>query len=100
MFFWGASNVVHNGLRGRIQRYKCNDCGRRFDGGIRRSNAQAILQTDYRQNFGGGIEEGTSTARICACCKHCVTKTAYYTLHYPRDSKRRVLTGFGATKTI
>ena len=37
--------MVHNGLRGRIQRYKCNDCGRRFDGGIRRSKAQVI--TDY-----------------------------------------------------
>ena len=37
--------MVHNGLRGRIQRYKCNDCGRRFDGGIRRNKAQVI--TDY-----------------------------------------------------
>jgi hypothetical protein len=37
--------VVHNGLRGRVQRYKCNDCGRRFDGGIRRDKAQVI--TDY-----------------------------------------------------
>ena len=37
--------MVHNGLRGRIQRYKCNDCGRRFDGGIRRDAAQVI--TDY-----------------------------------------------------
>ena len=37
--------MVHNGLRGRIQRYKCNDCGRRFDGGIRRSKSQVI--TDY-----------------------------------------------------
>jgi len=35
----------HNGLRGRTQRYKCNDCGRRFDGGVRRSKAQVI--TDY-----------------------------------------------------
>ena len=37
--------MVHNGLRGRIQRYKCKDCGRRFDGGIRRDKAQVI--TDY-----------------------------------------------------
>ena len=39
LFFCGSTNVVHNGLRGRIQRYKCNDCGRRFDG------AQVII--DY-----------------------------------------------------
>ena len=44
-FFCGSSNVVHNGLRGRIQRYKCNDCGRRFDGGRRRDKSQVI--TDY-----------------------------------------------------
>ena len=37
--------MVHNGLRGRIQRYKCKDCGRRFDGGIRRNKSQVI--TDY-----------------------------------------------------
>jgi hypothetical protein len=37
--------VVHNGLRGRTQRYKCKDCGRRFDGGIRRDKSQVI--TDY-----------------------------------------------------
>ena len=37
--------MVHNGLRGRIQRYKCKDCGRRFDGGHRRDKAQVI--TDY-----------------------------------------------------
>ena len=37
--------MVHNGLRGRTQRYKCKDCGRRFDGGIRRSKSQVI--TDY-----------------------------------------------------
>lgn len=37
--------MVHNGLRGRIQRYKCKDCERRFDGGIRRNKAQVI--TDY-----------------------------------------------------
>ena len=44
-FFCGSSNVVHNGLRGRTQRYKCKDCGRRFDGGIRRDKTQVI--TDY-----------------------------------------------------
>lgn len=37
--------MVHNGLRGRIQRYKCKDCGRRFDGGVRRDKSQVI--TDY-----------------------------------------------------
>ncbi|MBQ6911505.1 MAG: hypothetical protein IJQ35_04985, partial [Bacteroidales bacterium] len=37
--------MVHNGLRGRTQRYKCKDCGRRFDGGIRRDKNQVI--TDY-----------------------------------------------------
>ena len=37
--------MVHNGLRGRTQRYKCKDCGRRFDGGIRRDKTQVI--NDY-----------------------------------------------------
>ena len=37
--------MVRNGLRGRTQRYKCKDCGRRFDGGIRRDKSQVI--TDY-----------------------------------------------------
>ena len=37
--------MVRNGLRGRTQRYKCKDCGRRFDGGIRRDKAQVII--DY-----------------------------------------------------
>lgn len=37
--------MVHNGLRGYIQRYKCKDCGRRFDGGRRRDKSQII--TDY-----------------------------------------------------
>ena len=37
--------MVHNGLRGRTQRYKCKDCGRRFDGGIRRDKSQVII--DY-----------------------------------------------------
>ena len=44
-FFCGSRNVVRNGLRGRTQRYKCKDCGRRFDGGIRRDKSQVI--TDY-----------------------------------------------------
>ena len=37
--------MVRNGLRGRTQRYKCKDCGRRFDGGVRRDKSQVI--TDY-----------------------------------------------------
>lgn len=37
--------MVRNGPRGRIQRYKCKTCGRRFDGGIRRDKSQVI--TDY-----------------------------------------------------
>ena len=37
--------MVRNGLRGRTQRYKCKDCGRRFDGGIRRDKVRVI--TDY-----------------------------------------------------
>lgn len=37
--------MVRNGLRGRTQRYKCKDCGRRFDGGIRRDKSQVI--SDY-----------------------------------------------------
>ena len=37
--------MVHNGLRGSKQRYKCNDCGRRFIGGSRRDKSQII--TDY-----------------------------------------------------
>ena len=37
--------MVHNGLRGRTQRYKCKDCGRRFDGGVRRDKNQVIY--DY-----------------------------------------------------
>ena len=32
-------------MRGRIQRYKCKSCGRRFDGGLRRDKFQVI--TDY-----------------------------------------------------
>lgn len=44
-FFCGSSNVVRNGLRGHTQRYKCKDCGRRFDGGARRDRSQVI--TDY-----------------------------------------------------
>lgn len=45
MLFYGSTNVVHNGLRGRIQRYKCNDCGQRFDGDKHRNESQVI--TDY-----------------------------------------------------
>lgn len=37
--------VVHNGLRGQRQRYKCNECGRRFTGGHRRDKSKVI--TDY-----------------------------------------------------
>lgn len=37
--------VDRNGMRGRTQRYKCKDCGRRFDGGIRRDKSQVV--TDY-----------------------------------------------------
>ena len=33
-----------NGLRDRKQLYKCKDCGRRFDGGIRRDKSQVILE--------------------------------------------------------
>ena len=38
-------NVVRNGLRGRKQQYKCKDCGRRFDGSVRRDKARVI--TDH-----------------------------------------------------
>ena len=44
-FFCGSSNVIRDGHRGRTPRYKCKDCGRRFDGGLRRNKAQVI--TDY-----------------------------------------------------
>lgn len=37
--------MVHDGHRGRGQRYKCKACGRRLDGGIRRNKIQVI--TDY-----------------------------------------------------
>ena len=37
--------MIRFGKRGRTQLYKCNDCGRRFSGGIRRDKAQVI--TDY-----------------------------------------------------
>lgn len=45
MLFCGSPNVVRNGLRGRRQLYKCNDCGRQFLGGKRRDKSQVI--TDY-----------------------------------------------------
>ena len=35
--------MVRNGLRGRTQRYKCKDCGRRFDGGIRRDKSGILF---------------------------------------------------------
>ncbi len=37
--------MVHDGHRGRCQRYKRKDCGRRFDGGYRRDKSQVI--SDY-----------------------------------------------------
>lgn len=37
--------MVHNGLRGHVQRYKCKCCGRRFSGGEHRDKQQVI--TDY-----------------------------------------------------
>ena len=37
--------MVRNCFGGRIQRYKCKACGRRFDGGRRRDKEQMI--TDY-----------------------------------------------------
>ena len=37
--------MVHNGLRDGKQRYKCNDCGRRFTGGVRRDKSRVIA--DY-----------------------------------------------------
>lgn len=36
--------MVRNGLRGRTQRYLCKDCGRRFDGGVRRDKSQVITE--------------------------------------------------------
>ena len=37
--------MVHNGLKGHKQLYKCKDCGRQFVGGLRRDKSQVI--TDY-----------------------------------------------------
>lgn len=37
--------MVHNGVRDGRQRYKCNDCNRRFTGGIHRDKSKVI--TDY-----------------------------------------------------
>ena len=63
MFFLRLKNVVHNGLRGRIQRYKCKDCGRRFDGGIRRSKSQVI--TDYAESWDdGGLADAPRNKNI------------------------------------
>ena len=38
-FFCGSRRVVKNGKQNGKQRYKCNDCGRRFDGGERLNSA-------------------------------------------------------------
>ena len=37
--------MVHNGVRGGRQRYKCKDCNRRFTGGVHLDKSQVI--TDY-----------------------------------------------------
>lgn len=57
--------MVKNGLRGRSQRYKCNTCGRRFDGGIRRNKSQVI--TDY--------VDGKQTIKQLACKYNVSEKT-------------------------
>lgn len=36
--------MVHNGHRGKVQRYKCNACGYRFSGGVRRDRQQVIAE--------------------------------------------------------
>ena len=38
-FFCGSKRTKKNGKRNGKQRYKCNDCGRRFDGGERLNSA-------------------------------------------------------------
>ena len=45
MLFLRVSECGQEWPEGRTQRYKCKDCGRRFDGGIRRDKSQVI--TDY-----------------------------------------------------
>lgn len=57
--------MVKNGLRGRSQRYKCNTCGRRFDGGTRRNKSQVI--TDY--------VDGKQTIKQLACKYNVSEKT-------------------------
>lgn len=44
LFMWVKSSV-HNGHRGRVQRYKCKACGYRFSGGVRRDKQRVIA--DY-----------------------------------------------------
>lgn len=74
--------MVRNGLRGRIQRYKCKDCGRRFDGGIRRDKTQVISDyIDGKQTLAqlaskyGACEK---TIRRDLQCMRYVHKTARY----------------------
>lgn len=45
MLFCGSTEVVHNGLKGHKQLYKCKSCSRQFIGGNRRAKTQVI--TDY-----------------------------------------------------
>lgn len=58
--------MVHNGLRGHTQRYKCNDCGRRFDGGQRRDKSQVIIDyVEGKQTLGQlAIKYGVSERTI------------------------------------
>ena len=45
--------MVRNGLRGRTQRYKCKDCGRCFDGGVRRDKDQVkTVYVEGKQTLG------------------------------------------------
>lgn len=66
--------MVRNGLRGRTQRYKCNDCGRSFDGGVRRDKAQVI--TDYvegKQTLAQlAVKYGVNEKTIAGIWKACV----------------------------
>ena len=39
-FFCGSKRTKKNGKRNGKQRYKCNDCTRRFDGGKRLNSAE------------------------------------------------------------
>ena len=40
LFFCGSKRTKKNGKQNGKQRYKCNDCGRRFDGGERLNYAK------------------------------------------------------------